>query len=55
MQFNGFSFGSIRIDGVEYGYDVVIEVELFIASTEQAIDLLKENPPDTNAILHVTC
>src|SRR5271166_6174681 len=25
MQFDRFSFGSIRIDGVEYGYDVVID------------------------------
>ena len=25
MRFEAFSFGSIRIDGVTYGYDVVIE------------------------------
>ena len=25
MRFEGFSFGSIRIDGVTYGYDVVID------------------------------
>ena len=25
MQFEGFSFGSIRIDGVRYDYDVVID------------------------------
>jgi hypothetical protein len=25
MQFNGFSFGSIRIDGVSYDHDVVID------------------------------
>ena len=115
MQFNGFSFGSIRIDGIEYGYDVVIDrgevrkrnkkaskkfreafghtplsleeaipwkcrrlvvgtgngalpvmkevqaeakrrkVELLIVRTEQAIELLKQTPSDTNAILHVTC
>ena len=30
-------------------------VELSIVPTEQAIELLKQNPPDTNAILHVTC
>jgi len=30
-------------------------VELFIVPTEHAIELLKQNPPDTNAILHVTC
>src|SRR3974390_2793150 len=115
MKFQQFSFGQIRIDGVEYGYDVVIDrgkvgkrkkkaskkfreafghtplsleegipwkcrrlivgtgngalpvmkevrveakrrkVELLIVPTEQAIELLKQNPPDTNAILHVTC
>jgi hypothetical protein len=31
------------------------KVELFIVATEEAIELLKQNPPDTNAILHVTC
>ena len=115
MRFEGFSFGSIRIDGVSYDHDVVIDrgevrkrkkkpskkfregfghtplsleegipwqcrrlvvgtgsgalpvmkevqveakrrkIELFIVPTEQAIELLKQNPPDTNAILHVTC
>ena len=115
MRFEKFSFGSIRIDGVSYDHDVVIDrgevrkrkkkaskkfreafghtplslkegipwkcrrlvvgtgngalpvmkevqaeakrrkVELFIVPTEQAIELLKQNPPDTNAILHVTC
>ena len=115
MRFEEFSFGSIRIDGVSYDHDVVIDrgevrkrkkkpskkfregfghtplsleeaipwkchrlvvgtgngalpvmnevqveanrrkVELFIVPTEQAIELLKQNPPDTNAILHVTC
>ena len=115
MRFEGFSFGSIRIDGVSYNYDIVIDrgkvrkrkkkaskkfreafghtplslqegipwncrrlivgtgngalpvmkevraeakrrkVELLIAPTEQALELLKQDPPDTNAILHVTC
>jgi len=31
------------------------KVELFVVPTEQAIELLKQNHPDTNAILHVTC
>lgn len=114
MRFEGFSFGSIRIDGVSHEHDIVIDrevrkrkkkasktfrgafghtplsmeeaipwkcrrlvvgtgsgalpvmkevqveanrrkVELLIVPTEQAIELLKQNPPDTNAILHVTC
>ena len=114
MRFKGFSFGSIWIDGVSYGHDVVIDrgevrkrkkkakklreafghtplsleegipwkcrrlvvgtgtgalpvmkevqaeakrrrVELFIVPTKQAIELLKQNLPNTNAILHVTC
>jgi hypothetical protein len=115
MKFEGFSFGSILIDGVSYEHDVVIDrgeirnrkkkpskkfreafghtplslvegipwkcrrlivgtgtgalpvmkevrveakrrkVELLIMPTEQAIELLKQDPPDTNAILHVTC
>jgi hypothetical protein len=115
MRFESFSFGSIRIDGVTYDGDVVIdhgevrkrkkgpsrrfrdayghtpvsieeeipwhcrrlvigtgtgalpvmdqverearrrEVELVIVPTERAIELLNEQPQDTNAILHVTC
>ena len=115
MKFQQFSFGQIRIDGIEYDCDVVIDrgkvgkrkkkaskkfreafghtplsldekipwkcsrlvvgtgggalpvmdevkreakrrkVELLIVPTEQAIGLLKQNPPGTNAILHVTC
>jgi hypothetical protein len=115
MQFESFSFGSIRIDGVTYEHDVVIDrgevrkrnkkpsrrfrdafghtplsieeeipwkcgtliigtgtgalpvmeqikgeaqrrhVELVIVPTGRAIDLLKQQPADTNAILHVTC
>lgn len=115
MQFEGFSFGSIRIDGVTYDHDVVIDrgevrrrkkkpskrfrdefghtplsveekipwkcrrlvvgtgtgalpvmedvkleakrrnVDLLILPTAQAIKILKENPVDANAILHVTC
>jgi hypothetical protein len=115
MRFEGFTFGSIRIDGVTYEDDVVIdrgevrkrkkkpskkfraefghtplsieekipwkcrrlvvgtgsgalpvmqevkreakrrEVELLILSTVQAIEILKRDPADTNAVLHVTC
>ena len=31
------------------------KVDLLILPTEEAIGLLKQNPPNTNAILHVTC
>jgi hypothetical protein len=31
------------------------EIELIIVPTEEAIQVLKEGPEDTNAILHVTC
>ena len=115
MRFEGFSFGSIQIDGVSYAHDVLIDrgqvskrkkkaskkfrdafghtplsleegipwkchrlvvgtgtgalpvmkevqaeaerrkVELLIMPTEKAIELLKQNPSETNAILHVTC
>jgi hypothetical protein len=115
MRFEDLSFGSIRIDGVTYDYDVVIdrgevrkrkkgpskkfreafghtplsaeeaipwkcrrlvigtgsgalpvmkevekeakqrEVELLILPTLQAIEVLKKDPADTNAILHLTC
>jgi hypothetical protein len=115
MQFQSFSFGSIRIDGVTYEHDVVIDggevrkrkkkaskkyrdtfghtplsveekipwkcrrlvigtgtgalpvmdevkleakrrtVELLIVPTARAIELLKQEPTGTNAILHVTC
>jgi hypothetical protein len=115
MRFEEFSFGRIRIDGVTYDHDVVIErgevrkrkkklskkyrdafghtpvsmdedipwrcrrlvvgtgegalpvmdevklearrrkVELLIKPTAQAIQVLKQRPEDTNAILHVTC
>jgi hypothetical protein len=30
-------------------------VELVVCPTPEAVQLLKDNPPDTNAILHVTC
>jgi hypothetical protein len=30
-------------------------VELVVCTTPEAIELLKENPAGTNAILHVTC
>lgn len=115
MRFEAYSFGSIRIDGVTYPHDVVIDrgevrkrkkkpsqqfrdafghtpvsleeripwqcrrlvigtgggalpvmkqvgveaerlkVELVILPTAEAIELLEEQPADTNAILHVTC
>ena len=31
------------------------EIELIILPTEEAIQILKEDPEDTNAILHLTC
>ncbi len=31
------------------------KVELLIMPTEKAIALLKQNPSETNAVLHVTC
>jgi hypothetical protein len=115
VRFDEFSFGSIRIDGVSYDHDVVIDrgevrkrkkkasrkfreafghtplsleeeipwkcrrlvvgtgdgalpvmkevqaeakrrkVNLLIVPTEQAIELLKQKPSNTNAVLHVTC
>ena len=115
MRFDQLSFGSIRIDGVSYDHDVVIDrgdvrkrqkkpskqfreefghtpvslkeeipwkcrrlvvgtgggalpvmeevkaeakrrkVELLILLTEEAMKVLKQNPSETNAILHVTC
>jgi hypothetical protein len=115
MRFESLSFGSIRIDGITYEHDVVIDhgevrkrkkkpsrkfrdafghtplsveeeipwncrrlvigtgtgalpvmeqvrleaqrrkIELVIVPTPRAIELLKQQPGDTNAILHVTC
>jgi hypothetical protein len=116
MRFEEFSFGSIRIDGVTYEYDVVLDrgeiskrkkkpskayrdafghtplsndekipwkcrrlvigtgangalpvmkevkaeaerrkVELVILPTAQAIEILRGDPAETNAILHITC
>ena len=115
MRIEAFSFGSIRIDGVTYEHDVVIDrgqvhkrkkkpskqfrdtfghtplsmeeaipwrcrrlvigtgagalpvmeevkreaqrrkIKLIIRPTLEAIQELEENPPATNAILHVTC
>jgi len=115
MRFESFSFGSIRIDGITYEHDVVIDrgevrkrkkklsrklrdtfghtplsveekipwhcrrlvigtgtgalpvmeqvkleaerrkIELIIVPTARAIELLKQQSADTNAILHVTC
>jgi len=31
------------------------EIELVIVPTARAIELLEQQPADTNAILHVTC
>ena len=31
------------------------KIELLILPTSEAIEVLKKNPEDTNAILHVTC
>lgn len=115
MRFEAFSFGSIRIDGITYRHDVVIDrgqvrkrkkkpskkfreqfghtplsmeeeipwncqwlvigtgtgalpvmkevrqeaerrkIKLFILPTVEAIEELKQNAHETNAILHVTC
>ncbi len=115
VRFEAFSFGSIRIDGVTYERDVLIDrgqvrkrkkkpskkfreafghtplsaeeeipwkcrrlvigtgtgalpvmdevkkeakrrhVQLLMLSTAKAIEELRENPEETNAILHVTC
>ena len=116
MRFEEFSFGSIRIDGVTYEYDVVIDrgelrkrkkkpskayreafghtplssdekipwkcrrlvigtgahgalpvmkevkaeaerrkVDLLILPTAEAIEVLRQDPAETNAILHITC
>jgi hypothetical protein len=115
MHFEAFSFGLIRIDGVSYEHDVVIDrgkvrkrkkkaskrfrdlfghtplsvaeeipwkcrrlvigtgtgalpvmeevkrearrrkIDLLVLPTEQAIDVLKKEPAETNAVLHVTC
>ena len=30
-------------------------IKLLVLPTAKAIEVLKENPPETNAILHVTC
>jgi len=114
-RFDEFSFGSIRIDGITYAHDVLIDrgqvrkrkkkpskkfradfghtpvstkeaipwkcerlvigtgtgalpvmdevkeeakrrhVDLFVVPTAEAIEELRKNPQDTNAILHVTC
>ena len=116
MRFQEYSFGSIRIDGVTYGHDLIIDrgkirkrkkaaskrfrddyghtplsvaedipwrcrrlvigtgaggalpvmqevqeaahrrkVELLIAPTAEAIELLSEGTEGANAVLHVTC
>jgi hypothetical protein len=116
MRFTGYSFGSIRVDGVTYDHDLVIDrgklrkrkkaasrkfrgayghtplsidedipwrcrrlvvgtgaggalpvmqqvrdearrrkVDLVVLPTAEAIGALAEAPPDTNAILHLTC
>jgi len=115
MRFEAFSFGMIRIDGVTYEHDVVIEqgqvrkrskkpskkyreqfghtplsieeeipwkcrtlvigtgtgdlpvmeevkqearrrgIKILVLPTAKAIEALKKDTPETNAILHVTC
>ena len=116
MRFTGYSFGSIRVDGVIYDHDLVIDrgkvrkrkkaasrkfcgayghtplsigedipwrcrrlvvgtgaegalpvmqqvrdearrrkVDLVVVPTAEAIGVLVKAPPDTNAILHLTC
>jgi hypothetical protein len=115
MQFEAFSFGSIRIDGIAYEHDIIIDcgevhkrtkkaskkfrndfghtplsveeripwkcrrlvigtgtgalpvmedvkleakrrhVALLVLPTARAIEVLRRNPRDTNAILHLTC
>jgi hypothetical protein len=115
VRFEAFSFGSIRIDGITYEHDVIIDrgqiherkkkpskkfretfghtplsieekipwkckqlvigtgtgalpvmdevkreakrrkIKLLIVPTTKAIQELKQNPDETNAILHVTC
>jgi len=116
MRFEEFSFGSLKIDGAAFDYDVVIDrgvirkrkkksskrfrdeyghtplsvtedihwkcrhlivgagvsgalpvmdevkreaerrkVSLLILPTAKAIELLKDDPEETNAVLHVTC
>jgi len=116
MQFESFSFGSLRIDGITYEHDVVIDrgvvrkrrkkpskpfrddfghtplsleeeipwdckrlvigtgaqgampvmdevkkeaqrrkIELLILPTPKAVEALRQEPVNTNAILHVTC
>jgi hypothetical protein len=115
MRFESFSFGSIRIDGVTYEHDVVIDrgkirkrekkpsrkfretfghtplsieedipwkcdrlvvgtgtgalpvmdevkreaqrrkITLVVVPTDRAIDILDQEPAETNAVLHVTC
>jgi len=116
MFFEDLAFGSIKVDGVEYDYDILVDcgkirkrkkrpskefrdqfghtplsineeipwrcrrlvigtgidgrlpvlsevqreaerrkVELVIVPTEEAIVLLNEKPPQTNAVLHLTC
>ena len=116
MRFEEFSFGSLKIDGTPFDYDVIIDrgvvrkrkkkpskrfrdayghtplsvkedipwkcrrlvvgtglngalpvmdevkreaerrkVSLLILPTAKAIELLQDNPKETNAVLHVTC
>lgn len=31
------------------------KIKLFIVPTARAIELLREQPADTNAVLHITC
>ncbi len=116
MRFEAFSFGSLKIDGITYEHDVVIDrgeiqkrrkkpskkfrdefghtplsaeedipwkcrrlvvgtgaqgalpvmedvkreaqrrrIELLVFPTERALEFLRQQPDDTNAILHITC
>jgi hypothetical protein len=55
MRIDEFSFGQIRIDGVTYEYDVVINHGKVRRRKKKAITALNKRPKGTNAILHVTC
>jgi len=61
MRFTGYSFGSVRVDGVTYDHDLIIDrgkrrkIDLIILPTAQAIGMLTQTTKDTNAILHLTC
>jgi hypothetical protein len=64
-RFEAFSFGSILVIGTGTGALPVMDevkkeakrrhVQLLMLPTAKAIDELREDPEETNAILHVTC